>query len=199
MPKAIQADRPSVDLAALYAQNQDFVAWLEIPGTNVNHPVVSTGNPDYYLHHTFSGKESAVGTLFSLAADYQTPSQNIAVYGHHLRSSGEKMFTSLMRYKDPDFYAGHETVYLDTLYRGGAYKIFAVVNIHSGEWNPAAITRQTNPRRLAPEKVCSGAAIFTKNGHQKALAASNFVWRSILDACHGIIECVTTIPPNGFE
>ena len=45
------------------------------------------------------------------------------------------MFTSLMRYKDADFYAGHEIVLLDTLYESGAYRIFAVLNFHSGEWD----------------------------------------------------------------
>ena len=40
-----------------------------------------------------------------------------------------------MRYKDADFYAGHETVLLDTLYESGAYRIFAVLNFHSSEWD----------------------------------------------------------------
>ena len=129
-------EQAMVDLSAYLAQNPDFVAWLRIPGTNVDYPVVQTDNPDYYLNHTFSGKSSVVGTLFSLAdADYAAPGRNIAIYGHHLRSSGEKMFTSLMRYKDADFYAGHETVLLDTLYESGSYRIFAVLNFHSGEWD----------------------------------------------------------------
>ena len=124
------------DLAACLAQNDDFIAWIRIPGTNVDYPVVQTDDPDYYLNHTFSGKSSVVGTLFSLAdADYAAPGRNIAIYGHHLRSSGEKMFTSLMRYKDADFYAGHETVLLDTLYESGSYRIFAVLNFRSGEWD----------------------------------------------------------------
>lgn len=76
--------------------------------------------PEHYLHHTFTGKQGAAGTLFSLMkTDYSIPSRNIAIYGHHLKSTGEKMFTSLMRYKDADFYAGHETVLLDTLYESG--------------------------------------------------------------------------------
>ena len=131
-----QAAQVTVDLSAYLAQNPDFVAWLRIPGTNVDYPVVQTDDPDNYLNHTFSGKQSVVGTLFSLAdADYKAPGRNIAIYGHHLRSSGEKMFTSLMRYKDADFYAGHETVLLDTLYESGSYRIFAVLNFHSGEWD----------------------------------------------------------------
>ena len=124
------------DLAACLAQNDDFIAWIKIPGTNVDYPVVWTDDAEHYLHHTFTGKPGAAGTLFSLMkTDYSIPSRNIAIYGHHLKSTGEKMFTSLMRYKDADFYAGHETVLLDTLYESGAYRIFAVLNFHSSEWD----------------------------------------------------------------
>ena len=124
------------DLAACLAQNDDFIAWIRIPGTNVDYPVVWTDDAEYYLHHTFTGKQGAAGTLFSLIkTDYSIPSRNIAIYGHYLKSTGEKMFTSLMRYKNADFYAGHETVLLDTLYESGAYRIFAVLNFHGGEWD----------------------------------------------------------------
>ena len=129
------------DLAACLAQNDDFIAWIRIPGTNVDYPVVQTDNPDYYLNHTFSGKSSVVGTLFSLAdADYAAPGRNIAIYGHHLRSSGEKMFTSLMRYKNPDFYEDNKTVMLDSLYRHREYTIFAVMNMKVGDWEPSRTT-----------------------------------------------------------
>ena len=130
-----------VDLAACLAQNDDFIAWIRIPGTNVDYPVVQTDDPDDYLNHTFSGKSSVVGTLFSLAdADYKAPGRNIAIYGHHLRSSGEKMFTSLMRYKNPDFYEDNQTIVLDSLYRHGEYTIFAVVNMKVGDWEPSRTT-----------------------------------------------------------
>ena len=129
------------DFAACLAQNDDFIAWIRIPGTNVDYPVVQTDDPDDYLNHTFSGKSSVVGTLFSLAdADYQAPGRNIAIYGHHLRSSGEKMFTSLMRYKNPDFYEDNKTVVLDSLYRRSEYTIFAVVNMKVGDWEPSRTT-----------------------------------------------------------
>lgn len=133
-----QAAQITVDLSAYLAQNPDFIAWLRIPGTNVDYPVVQTDDPDYYLNHTFSGKSSVVGTLFSLAdADYQAPGRNIAIYGHHLRSSGEKMFTSLVRYKNPDFYEDNKTVMLDSLYRHREYTIFAVMNMKVGDWEPS--------------------------------------------------------------
>ena len=134
-------EQAMVDLSAYLAQNPDFIAWLRIPGTNVDYPVVQTDDPDDYLNHTFSGKQSVVGTLFSLAdADYQAPGRNIAIYGHHLRSSGEKMFTSLMRYKSPDFYEDNQTIVLDSLYRHSEYTIFAVVNMKAGDWEPSRTT-----------------------------------------------------------
>lgn len=145
-----QAAQVTVDLSAYLAQNSDFIAWLRIPGTNVDYPVVQTDDPDDYLNHTFSGKSSVVGTLFSLAdADYAAPGRNIAVYGHHLRSSGEKMFTSLMRYKNPDFYEDNQTIVLDSLYRHSEYTIFAVVNMKVGDWEPSRTTFSGNAAFMA--------------------------------------------------
>lgn len=129
------------DLAACLAQNDDFIAWIRIPGTNVDYPVVWTDDAEYYLHHTFTGKQGAAGTLFSLMkTDYSIPSRNIAIYGHHLKSTGEKMFTSLMRYKNPDFYEDNKTVMLDSLYRHREYTIFAVMNMKVGDWEPSRTT-----------------------------------------------------------
>ena len=130
--------KTGVDLDACKAQNDDFVAWLKIPGTKINYPVVWTDRVDYYLKHTFSGKESKIGTLFSLKkTDYRSPGQNIAIYGHHITISGGNMFQPLMSYKKRSFWESHKTIYLDTLYHMGEYTVFAVVNMRNGEWDPA--------------------------------------------------------------
>ena len=127
-----------VDLTAAQAKNGDFVAWLKIPGTNINYPVVLSDDTDYYLTHSFTGKQSKLGTLFSLKkTDYETPGRNIAIYGHHITntSSGELMFRPLLSYKKQSFYEKHSTIYLDSLYHTGIYKVFAVVNLVKGEWD----------------------------------------------------------------
>ena len=46
------------DLAACLAQNDDFIAWIRIPGTTVDYPVVWTDDAEYYLHHTFTGSRA---------------------------------------------------------------------------------------------------------------------------------------------
>jgi sortase B len=99
---------------------------------------VLTNDSNYCLEHTFTGKKSYLGTLFSLGkTDYRTPGKNIAIYGHHIRSNGQVMFSPLLSYKKQSFYAGHETIYLDSLYHSDAYTIFAVINMRSGDWNPS--------------------------------------------------------------
>ncbi len=136
-PQAVADDTPLIDHAALQAKNEDYIAWLEIPGTPIDYPVVQSSQVEYYLSHTLDGKQSKLGTLLSLhSADYKAPGKNIAIYGHHLRT-GEQMFSSLLRYKKPSYGTQHDTICLDSLFRRATYKVFAVVNLRVGDWEPA--------------------------------------------------------------
>ena len=153
--------KTGVDLEACKMSNGDFVAWLKIPGTKINYPVVWTDRVDYYLTHTFSGKESKIGTLFSLGkTDYQTPGRNIAVYGHHITTSGGNMFQPLMSYKKKSFYESHKTVYFDTLYDLGEYTIFAVINIKSTDWDASMASFNSDQSFLSFVNRAKAASLF---------------------------------------
>ena len=139
VPTPVPTGRTGVDLAACKAVNDDFIAWIQIPGTTVDYPVVLTNDTKYYLEHTFTGKKSYLGTLFSLSkSDYRTPGKNIAIYGHHIRSNGQVMFSPLISYKKQSFYASHQTIYLDSLYHADTYIVFAVINMRSNDWDSSA-------------------------------------------------------------
>ena len=140
-----------IDLAALKTVNSDFVAWLHIPGTKIDYPVVLTDDVEYYLTHSFSGKESICGTLFSLSrTDYRTPSRNIAIFGHHMRRSrSQTMFQPLHNYKDSSFYHKHSTITLDSLYRSETYRIFAVLNMCESDWNASTADFSTDEAFLS--------------------------------------------------
>ena len=153
--------KTGVDLEACKMSNGDFVAWLKIPGTKINYPVVWTDRVDYYLTHTFSGKESKSGTLFSLGkTDYRTPGRNIAVYGHHITTSGGNMFQPLMSYKKKSFYEAHKTVYFDTLYDLGEYTIFAVINIKSTDWDASTASFDSDQSFLSFVNRAKAASLY---------------------------------------
>ena len=74
----------TIDFTALLATNPDTVAWIEIPDTNINYPVVQTTNNETYLSRTFDGGTSISGTIF-LDADNAADFTNVnsILYGHH--------------------------------------------------------------------------------------------------------------------
>lgn len=126
------------DLNTCLNINPDFVGWLSIPGTDIDYPVVLTSDAGYYLTHDFARQESIIGCLFSLdRTDYAT-SQNIAVYGHHMRRSrSTTMFQPLHAYKSADFCASHSEIQFDTLYGSHRYTVFAVINKRESDWDAA--------------------------------------------------------------
>lgn len=140
-----------IDLAALKESNGDFVAWLHIPGTKIDYPVVLTDNVEHYLTHSFSGNESICGTLFSLSrTDYRKPSRNIANFGHHMRRSrSQTMFQPLHNYKDSSYYHKHSTITLDSLYHSETYTIFAVLNMCESEWDASTADFSTDEAFLS--------------------------------------------------
>jgi sortase B len=120
----------------LKAMNPDFVFWLKVPGTKVDYPVMQrAGSPEYYLHRDFEGKESASGTPFlSAACDIEKPSQNLVVFGHHMRSG--QMFATLTRLTDRSFYDKHYKIQLLTKRGLEEYRIISVFRTQVYTGNP---------------------------------------------------------------
>ena len=70
---------------ALFAQNNDFIGWIRIDGTNVNYPVMQTPNkPDFYLKRSFDKSYSDYGVPYIDEACMTGISNNLVIYGHHM-------------------------------------------------------------------------------------------------------------------
>lgn len=125
--------RTKPDFSALLAKNDDFVGWLTVEGTNIDYPVMQTpGDEEYYLHRNFYKQYDYSGVPFcNAAADVERPSDNIVIYGHHMRAG--TMFNHLTLFQDSEFYAKHKTFTFDTIYRTGTYEIVAVCLTHVNE------------------------------------------------------------------
>lgn len=93
----------AVDFSALETQNPDVVAWLTLPGTEIDYPVVQGTDNEYYLRHLFSGEVNKLGSIFMdyrSSGDFSDP--NTILYGHNMKDGS--MFSSLTKYVNQDYY-----------------------------------------------------------------------------------------------
>lgn len=111
--------------SALYAENEDIIGWLSVPGTVINYPVMQCKDNEYYLRHNFYGEEDKYGCLFVKdIADVDTPGTNFIIYGHNMKDGS--MFGDLNKYGKISFYQTHPSLSFDTLYEERSYEILAV-------------------------------------------------------------------------
>lgn len=100
-----------VDFKALKKINPDIVAWIRIPDTSVDYPVVQGNDDSYYLTHTFKKTEHVAGAIFLDSdnnADF-SDDKNI-IYGHNMKDGS--MFRGLRNFLDDEFLKEHHILYL---------------------------------------------------------------------------------------
>ena len=114
------------EFAELYLQNNHIIGWLTIPGTNVDYPVMQNPeDPDFYLRRNFDKKNSKWGCMYTWPqCDVWTPSDNITIYGHHMRDGS--MFAQLDQFRDPEFRNKNRYIFFDTLQSLHTYEVMAV-------------------------------------------------------------------------
>ncbi len=122
-PDAAQEADTSLNLAALYAENEDFIGWICIEGTEINYPVMHTPtDAEYYLHRDFYGDYSFAGTIFaSYDSSFAPRSDNVILYGHNMNNGS--MFADLLNYTAQSYWQEHQTIQFDTLSGAQTYEI----------------------------------------------------------------------------
>lgn len=83
----------------------EIVAWVEVPGTAIDEPVVQadSSNPDYYLYADVFG-QGGYGTPY-VDCDCSLEGPLTTVYGHHMDDGS--VFADFARYSDRDYAVGH--------------------------------------------------------------------------------------------
>lgn len=118
-----------VDWDGLRAINPDIVAWVYVPGTPINYPVVQGSDNQEYLHKAFDGSTgwlASAGTIFLDASNASDLSdQNNALYGHHMNDGS--MFASLADFENQDTFDSHRDIYVLTQQGNYRLKTFALV------------------------------------------------------------------------
>lgn len=114
-----------VDFDKLKEINPDIYAWIYIPGTEVDYPVLQNEDDSYYLTHDANGNASVDGAIYSEKINSKMFDDfNTVLYGHNMKNGS--MFRSLHNYEEPDFLDNHRYIYIYTSEFIITYKVFAV-------------------------------------------------------------------------
>lgn len=110
----------------LYAQNQDLVGWVSVPGTALNYPVVQTDNDSFYQNHNFKKAASPYGTPFlSYKNDASELDLNNVLYGKNAEKA-PRVFGELEAYRNADFFKKNPIIRYDTLSESYQFKVYGV-------------------------------------------------------------------------
>lgn len=122
-PEEIRVANPYRDS---FLANQDMAAWIVIPDTNIDYPVMWTpGDETYYLYRDFEGKNNQNGCLLLDTDSCLDPlTTNLIIHGHNMRSGA--MFGKLTDYEDKKFYEEHKQIILYTEECQRNYEVIAV-------------------------------------------------------------------------
>lgn len=119
-------DNP-IDFAAKQAENPHIVAWIQIPGTVIDYPIMQSGNDvpeNFYLDHNPQRKADRNGSIYIQQinrADFTHP--NTVMYGHNMANGS--MFAALHKYRDKDFFDENSIIYVYTPGHILTYRIFS--------------------------------------------------------------------------
>lgn len=123
-PQAQLPDNP-VNFAKLKEDNPDIYAWITIPNSSIDYPVLQSLTDDwYYLSHDFNKKDSVAGAIYSEMQTSQMFTDPVTVlYGHNMKNG--TMFADLHQFRKQEFFDSHPNIYIYTPGHILTYEVFA--------------------------------------------------------------------------
>ncbi len=115
------------DFDALEKKNPNIYAWITVPGTKVDYPVLQSSKiqpENFYINHDLEDNYLFAGCIYSQklnSKDFSDP--NTVLYGHNMRD--DSMFGSLHEFRNKNFFKEHKYIYIYTRGHVLTYKIYA--------------------------------------------------------------------------
>lgn len=118
-------DVREIDFEALQSRNPDVYAWIEVPGTNVDYPILQheTDN-SYYLTHTIDYERTTAASIYTEnynAKDFED--LHTVIYGHNMKN--KTMFRTLHNFEDPEFFRSNKDIIIYLPEETRFYEVFA--------------------------------------------------------------------------
>ena len=120
------------DFTDILKENNKVKGWIQVPGTNINYPVLQHTDNEYYLTHDFNEKYNSAGWVF---LDYRNTNNdtNTILYAHNRLDNS--MFGTLKNALDEEWNNTNKYVFYNTLDTMNTYKIFSVYTINTNDFN----------------------------------------------------------------
>lgn len=117
-----------INFEELWETNPDVYAWIVIPGTDINYPILQHPTDDsYYLNHNLDGSTGRPACIYTESLNNKDfTDNNTVIYGHNMRNG--TMFAQLHKFEDKDFFDEHREIIIYLPDKVLHYKIFAVHN-----------------------------------------------------------------------
>lgn len=105
-----QSEVIPVKFEELQAVNPDVYAWITVPGTNIDYPILQHASDNsYYLMHNIDGSYGYPGCIYTENMNSKDfTDNNTVIYGHNMKNGS--MFAQLHKYEDPDFFDANREV-----------------------------------------------------------------------------------------
>lgn len=109
-----------------FLANEDMAAWLVVPDTRIDYPVMWTPRDEnYYLRRGFDGGSDQNGCLILDTDSCVDPiTTNLIIHGHNMKSGA--MFGELDKYKEESYFEEHREMLLYTEKGVHTYEVIAV-------------------------------------------------------------------------
>lgn len=128
-----------IDWKKYQDENSDVYAWIYIPGTTVDYPILMSAkdaDTHFYLTHDIDGNSSIFGSVYAENFQEKDFSDPVTVlYGHSYFDGNNqliwnadpavKMFTDLHKYEDGDYLNENPKMYIYTPEKTYVYDIFS--------------------------------------------------------------------------
>ena len=116
-----------INFEKLQKQNEDIYAWITIPETLVDYPIVQHPEDDgYYLNRTVDHVKGLPGSIYTESLNEKDfTDKNTVIYGHNMKN--DSMFGSLHDFEDAGFFEEHKELIIYTPEHILYYEIFAVL------------------------------------------------------------------------
>ena len=114
-----------VDFAGMWEVNEDVYAWITVPGTVIDYPILQHATDNtYYLNYNIDGSYGYPGCIYTENLNSKDfTDNNTVIYGHNMKNGS--MFSGLHKFEDANFFEEHTQVLIYTPEKEYVYTIFA--------------------------------------------------------------------------